>query len=257
MTTRYKTKAFVFKKTDRNESDRVFSVFTNDFGRLDVFAKAIRKSVSKLRNGMDVFFVSDIEFIQGKNRKTLTDAVTTERFKNIPHDLDKFKIAHQIAEVLDNFIKGEEKDEATFNLIKEVFSKVDCSPANANHSLIYYYFLWNFFALQGYRSEVQKCAACHKRLLPYSIYFSSRDGGVTCKDCSSYDISSRIFLSGACRRINSDVVKIIRIILAKDWQTLSKLKIGLSSRKMLDDISNDYCFYILSGNNMRVGAEMV
>ena len=71
MTLKYKTKALVFKKTDRNESDRVFSVFTENFGRLDIFAKAIRKNVSKLRSGIDIFFISDIEFIQGKNRKTL------------------------------------------------------------------------------------------------------------------------------------------------------------------------------------------
>ena len=48
MTTRYKTKAFVFKKNERNESDGFFSVFTDGFGRLDIFAKAIRKNASKL-----------------------------------------------------------------------------------------------------------------------------------------------------------------------------------------------------------------
>ena len=82
MTTRYKTRAFVFKKNDVNESDRVFSVFTDDFGRLDIFAKAIRKNVSKLRSGIDIFFFSEIEFIQGKNRKTLTDAVLKDKFNN-------------------------------------------------------------------------------------------------------------------------------------------------------------------------------
>lgn len=43
MTVHYKTKGFVFKKNDANESNRIFSIFTADFGRLDIFAKAIRK----------------------------------------------------------------------------------------------------------------------------------------------------------------------------------------------------------------------
>ena len=116
MATRYKTKAVVFKKSDRNEADRIFSVFTDDFGRLDIFAKAIRKTASKLRSGMDVFSVSEIEFIQGKNRKTLVDAIKVERFDNLFHDLEKFKVADKIGEILNDFIKGEEKDRAVFDL---------------------------------------------------------------------------------------------------------------------------------------------
>src|SRR3989344_4937084 len=125
MTTRYKTRAFVFKKNDINESDRFFSVFTDDFGRLDIFAKAIRKNASKLRSGIDIFFISEIEFIQGKSKKTLTDATIIEKFDNVWQDLEKFKIANKIGEILDNFIKGEEKDEEIFSLLNEVMEKLN------------------------------------------------------------------------------------------------------------------------------------
>ena len=43
MTVHYKTEGFVFKSVDRLEADRVFSVFTVDFGRIEVFGKSIRK----------------------------------------------------------------------------------------------------------------------------------------------------------------------------------------------------------------------
>ena len=124
MTTRYKTRVFVFKKMDRNEADRVFSVFAEDYGRLDIFAKAIRKTTSKLRSGIDKFFVSDIEFIQGKNRKTLTDASAIEKFRNIIPDPEKFKIISGVGEILDGFIKGEEKDGKTFELLRDFFYKI-------------------------------------------------------------------------------------------------------------------------------------
>ena len=83
MTTQYKTRAFVFKKNDRNESDRMFSVFTDEFGKLDIFAKAIRKINSKLRKDFDIFYFSDIEFVQGKNVKTLIDAARIKKFSEI------------------------------------------------------------------------------------------------------------------------------------------------------------------------------
>lgn len=253
MTTRYKTRAFVFKKNDRNESDRIFSVFTDDFGRLDIFAKAIRKSVSKLRSGIDIFFMSEIEFIQGKRKKTLTDAATIEKFDNIRQDLEKFKTANGIVEILDNFIKGEEKDEGVFNLLNEVFCKLNDHNLKAEKcQLLCCYFLWNTLSLLGYQPEVQKCNICQEKLNPYNIYFSDKLGGIICKKCLSHDVSAL--------KINSDIVKILRLIF-KEWQVLSKLKIEPSSQKLFKKISDNYYSYILSGhsfkNILKAGAEVI
>ena len=67
MTVHYKTRALVFGKEDRLEADRIFSVFTREYGKLSIAGRGIRKITSKLRGGLDIFCVSDIEFIQGKN----------------------------------------------------------------------------------------------------------------------------------------------------------------------------------------------
>ncbi len=240
MTTRYRTKSFVFKKDDRCESDRKFVIFTKDFGRLEVVAKAIRKIKSKLRGGIDIFYLSEIEFIQGKNYKTLTDVALIEKFDNINQDIEKLKIAYQVSEVLDNFIKGQEKDENIWNLIIETFERFDNSNLKIEKrlSIIYYYFLWNFYSLLGYQPEVQKCVACQGKLNPYAIYFSNKEGGVICGSCSKADNVSQ--------KINSDIAKILRLILKKDWQIVSRLKIKDSSQKLLKEISDNYNSYILS-----------
>lgn len=244
MTTRYKTQALVFRKNNSNESDRIFSVFSDDFGRLDIFAKAIRKTVSKLRGGIDIFFMSEIEFIQGKNRKTLTDAVALEKFNNVSQDLERFQTANGIGEVLDNFIKGEEKDKDIFNLLNETFIKLnDRNLKTKKCALAYYYFLWNALFLLGYCPEVEKCNICQGKLNPYNIYFSNKSGGIICKKCLSQD--------GDAQKISSDIVKILRLIFKKEWQILSKLKIELSSQKMLKEISDNYYLYTLSSHSFK------
>ena len=236
MTSKYRTKAFIFQKNNINETDRVFSVFTDDFGHLNIFAKAIRKITSKLRNGIDIFFLSEIEFIQGKNRKTLTDASVIKKFNNIFQSPEKFRVAYKIGEILSNFIKGEEKDQRLFDLLEDSFHRLDDNNLSADKcNLVYQYFLWNAFSLLGYKSEVNICAICHKKLIPNEVYFSGEEGGIICKICLGKDIQILRY----AKKINSDIVKILRIILLKDWHTLSKLKISINSQKLLDDVSKD------------------
>ena len=250
----YRTQGFVFKKKDIFEADRVFSVFTYDFGRLELFGKAIRKITSKLRGGVEIFSLSEIEFIQGKNRKILTDTIAIEKFSNIIQDPVKLEISHRISEVLDNFIKGQEKDESVFILLKETLDKLNNPKLKySDAQFIYCYFLWNFLSIIGYHPEIQKCAACELKIDPYIIYFSNKDGGIICKNCFNSDIEVKKICPEDYQRINSDIVKILRLILKKDWQILSKLKVGIFSQNLFKEISNNYYRYILSSHSGGVG----
>ncbi len=147
MTVHYKTRGFVFKKEDRLDADRVFSVFTRDFGKVDVFGKAIRKINSKLRGGMEIFYVCDIEFIQGKSKKTLTDALAVKKFRGISENPEKFELAKNVAKLVIDSIHGQEKDVRILDLLVETFSLLE---AEEPRQLLYYYFFWNFVSLLGY-----------------------------------------------------------------------------------------------------------
>ena len=74
MATYYRTQGYVIKKTGLREADQLFTIYTEDYGKIDVLGRGIRKITSKLRSGIDLFCFSEIEFVQGKAYKTLTDA---------------------------------------------------------------------------------------------------------------------------------------------------------------------------------------
>lgn len=152
MAVKYATEAFVFNREDRMDADRIFSVFTKEFGRLEVFGKAIRKIDSKLRGGIDIFSFCEIEFIQGKNKKTLTDAVIRQRFTNISQDPQKYQIALSVCQLVSKCLHGQEKDESILSLLLEVFERLDFGKARW---LLYYYFFWNFVSLLGYEPEIK------------------------------------------------------------------------------------------------------
>ena len=222
MFTHYRTNAFFLDGQDRGEANRLFTIFTNDFGKLKIFGKAIRKIKSKLRAGTEIFSLSEIEFIQGKTHKTLTDTVLIDRFKNIKEYPKKLKVAFQIAETLNSFLEQGEKDDEIWQLLKETIQRLDNYLLETkNYSLIYYYFFWNLVSILGYKPELYNCSVCQKKLLPHNLYFSS-EGGIVCESCfQKMDKETKDFYS----KININVVKILRLIIKKNWNILKQLRI--------------------------------
>jgi DNA repair protein RecO (recombination protein O) len=233
----YRTLGLVLKKEDRGETDQIFTFYTKDFGKLEILGKAIRKISSKLRLGTDVFYLSEIEFIQGKAHKTLTDAVLVDKFKNLRKDLKRSAVAYKIAEILDDLIKDQEKDEKIWRLVLETFHKLDnLTLLPVNYFLIYYYFLWNLFSVLGYQPEIYKCFFCQKKLEPNKIYFCIQEGIIACSQCSKK--------TKGVIAINEGLVKILRIILKKDWLTFKRLKIENYQKKALKEISENYLNFV-------------
>ncbi len=236
MSPKYRTEGFVFKERDFREADKIYSLFTESFGRIDVLGRGIRKIRSKLRGYMVLFDFVEIELVQGKLYKTLTDAVSIERLRNIRKDPLKLEISFKIANLLDVFLKGEEKEERLWELLKEVFlflNKKTISPFVIKIS--YFYFFWNFLYITGYFSSLEKCSMC-SRSLGENVYFNPEEATVLCERCH------RKIKKGY--RISIDALKLIKVFRKKDLQFVRKIRIDKSHIRELEKISGDYLSFI-------------
>ena len=254
----YRTTGLIFKKDDRGETDQLFTIYTKDFGKLEILGKAIRKISSKLRSGAELFYLSEIEFIQGKTQKTLTDTILINKFPSLRKDLKRLRIVYIISEVLNSLIKGPEADEKIWQLLNEVFQRLDTNnlkPITCN--LIYHYFLWNLLSILGYELQLYNCAVCQKKLLPEKLYFNPKEGGIICHDCfkkvklvkEDKSSSSPFAAARVGKEVNIETIKILRIILEKNWLILSKLKIEEKYLKELFLLSKSYFSLIVDEAN--------
>jgi len=237
----YRTRGFILKKVDRGETDRIFTIYTKDFGKLELLAKAERKIKSKLRGGLELFYLSEIEFIQGKTYKTLTDTILIDNFKNLRGNLKRLAIAYRISEIFDTLVKGQEPDEKLWQLLAEVFEKLNTLHLRSSTlHLVYHYFLWNLLSILGYQPELYNCSLCQKKVAPEKLYFGLKEGGIICQNC---------FKSAKqASQIKPEIIKILRLILKQDWPTLSKLKIEAKYLKELSFVSQDYFSSICEEN---------
>jgi len=200
----YRTQGLVLQKEEQGDADLLFTVYTKDFGKLKILGKAIRKISSKLRAGAEIFYLSEVEFIQGKTHKTLTGTILIKKFTNIKADLKRLRIAYKISGILDDLVKNQESDEEIWRLLRETFKKLNrIETTGVKLELLYYYFFWNLVSLLGYRPELRTDSICGKK-------------------------------------IDSDLAKILKIIIKKDWQVLLKLKITPDHLRLLKDTSQWY-----------------
>jgi DNA repair protein RecO (recombination protein O) len=235
MFTRYRSQCFILRKKDVGLADRLFTVYAKDFGKLDLLAKSVRKIQSKLRSALEVFYLSEVEFIQGKNRKTLVDAVLLDGFSNLRKDLTRLFVVDKIAEVFDSMVRGQEADEKLWHLLSEVFYILDSKEIKAEQrQLVYHYFIWNFLAILGYKPDLYHCSSCHNLLKPGSIYFNLTERALLCSVC--------------CRKLERrnlllfpvNTVKIIRLLLRRDWSLIKRLRLGAKDFDSLKIVSDSY-----------------
>jgi DNA repair protein RecO (recombination protein O) len=121
----YKTQGIIIKRINSGEFDRLLTVYTNDFGKILVRAKAIRKSQSKLKGHLELFFQSHLLIAPGKNLDIVTGAETIERFPGLHQQLPCLAAAYYLSEIIDKNMAGPEKDERIWQLILSSFQNLD------------------------------------------------------------------------------------------------------------------------------------
>ncbi len=215
-------------KEDRKQHDQLFTLFTEKYGKIRVLGKSIRKITSKLRSGAELFYLSEIEFIEGKTNKILTDTVLIDNFKSLRENYENLLIAYKIAE---KFVLAEEvKDEQIWFLLLQTLERLN----EGKTDFLYLHFLWNFFAFIGYTPELYNCSLCDKKLLPETLFFVPKEGGVCCWRCKTEDK----------KEITVGAIQILRILLKKDYEINNRIRATQLDVKNLEEISSFYFSFL-------------
>jgi len=217
MSFRCRTRGFVLKKENSGEADQIFTLYTEDLGRIKVLGRGIRKLTSKLRSGIDVFNLCEIEFVQGKNFKTLTDAFLIKK-----HD-EKAEI---FADCAEDLLKWQEKDPKVWKLYLFVLSQLT-RLRTSKIEILYYFYFWNLIAIMGYKPNLFNCFGCGRNFKSETNFFSAEKNAFLCPGCSE---PGNIPLS-------CESVKIIRLAFCGRWELLKKLSIKGKYLQELDRLA--------------------
>lgn len=221
----YRTRGIIIKRKNFGEADRLLTIYTEKRGKITAIARGSRRVLSKLAGHLELFYLSDLIFVEGKNIDTITGAQIIEVFPILRKNLIKTNRAHYLAELIDQLIKENEPSREIFNLLKQALRYLD---RFGRGDLLLPYFELRLLSLLGHKPEVGVCVKCRKKLEPQVNYFSHSLGGILGSDCHRYDLSSS--------EISPGTIKLIRLLLNQDLLTLNKLKRDSRLEKELDQI---------------------
>lgn len=156
----YTTRGIIIKIKESGESDKILSVFTKDFGRLEIFSKGTRKIKSKLRPHLDLFGLTRVSFITGREFFRLIDAEKIYSWPNLNKNKVKIEIISKCLFLFEKIICGQEKNKALWNMILKAFLFLDKEILQKEELKIFYgIFIIRALNFSGYinnSSETEK-----------------------------------------------------------------------------------------------------
>lgn len=108
---------FVISSKPYREADRVYQIFTKEFGLISAIAQGIRLEKSKLRYSISDLSITNLSLVHGKEFWRIVGADNVDSIKNS----DKvIIILAKLANLIKRLVHGEEKNEKIFDLLLQL-----------------------------------------------------------------------------------------------------------------------------------------
>src|SRR5690554_5522486 len=106
-----KTSGIIIKQINYDEADKILTIMTKDYGKIQALAKGARKTNNRFLASTQLFCYSNFIFYQGKSMNYINQAELRESFYNLRKNLRDFTYASYIIELINAATQEQQKEE--------------------------------------------------------------------------------------------------------------------------------------------------
>jgi DNA repair protein RecO (recombination protein O) len=209
----YKTEAIVLRQRRLGEADRMITVFSPVYGKLDVRARGVRKTTSRMGGHLQPLTRCMMQLAQGRAGDVVAGCQALESFQGLRDDLDRLSRALYGAELVERFSAEHVPGHGTYRLLLDTLRRLDKGGA-VDGSLRY--FEMRLLDQSGFRPELQRCVDCGAAMEPKQNFFSPQGGGVVCPACAAGE--------GGSRALSLNGLKVLRLLQRGTYNDMAELK---------------------------------
>ena len=214
----YKTLGIILEKRDLLEADRIYTIYTQERGKIKVLSKGAKKASSKLAGHLEPLTKSNLMVAQGKRYDRVAGAANVENFPRLKNDFEKTNIAYLITAIVNHLTKEHHQDQPVFELLDKTLKLLNkTDKKDRGYFFILLTFCLKLLSLSGYGSELKQCLGCGQKIKPIDNCFSPKLGGVLCQGCSRKDAD--------CWKISPQAIKVMRLMQESDLNEMKKVKL--------------------------------
>ena len=179
------TQGVVLRFANFREHDRMLTILSPQYGRIDALSRGCRKPKSSLMPVSELFVSGEFVLYQAHEHFTLTSATLRDSFYPLRLEPYRLTCASYMAGLCAAAVQpGQDAAELYALLLKGLYylSYDDNADALETTSA----FLLLFASATGYRPRLTRCAHCRTPLDPeQNGSFDIEAGGLCCPDCTS------------------------------------------------------------------------
>jgi DNA repair protein RecO (recombination protein O) len=233
----FRTPALILKRRDFGEADRMLTVLTPGYGKLDVLAKGARKLTSHKTGQVELFTRADLLIHRGREIGQVAQAEMTAPYLALREDLTRGAYASYAVELLDRFTADEVETESVklFALLDATLDRL-CRADDARLALRFYEL--HLAALVGYRPELSQCVVGREPIQPQDQYFSASLGGVVCPGCA---LRAKTSLTP----VTMNGLKLLRHLQRSAYDTVAALNVPPALHDEVERVMLGYLVFLL------------
>lgn len=120
------SEGIILKKIAAGEADAFYTIYTEDFGKMQALAKGVRKKEAKLRGHLEPLCLSSVSFVEGRNgTPRLTRAQLLNFWPLLRERETTLRLAAAVAREVDAECLLGERDDALWRLVYASFAELD------------------------------------------------------------------------------------------------------------------------------------
>jgi len=210
----YKTEAIVLRQRKLGEADRILTLFTPAYGKLDAKAKGVRKTTSRMGGHLQPLNRCMVQLARGRTMEVVAGCETLESFQPLRDDLGRLSRALYAAELADRFLPERVENIPTYRLLLDTLRRLQ---GTADVDLALRHYEMKLLERSGFRPELGRCLGCQQALQPVQNFFSPVAGGTYCASCGAGAAGSRA--------LSVNGLKVLRLLQRASYKEVEGLNL--------------------------------